>query len=191
MEEDRDSSRGSFRRKLGSTTQAHRSNTYKLWATASFAEWSSRGLWQRRTKPRAEKTSSYMTRTGDRGRRHRRPCCCRHQASLRYGIALRLPRGSAWSKTRGRNWRTWRNAVGILAFEAAFEDFKLRFDNVVDQLSQDQRSARKRKRIHAYLTQVFGHHHGMWVSLQTGGMPRLRLLCFPLNARWARLLNST
>ena len=157
MEEDRDSSRGSFRRKLGSTTQAHRSNTYKLWATASFAEWSSRGLWQRRTKPRAEKTSSYMTRTGDRGRRHRRPCCCRHQASLcsgitkhpfalRYWIPLRLPRGSASSKTGGRSWRNWRNTVRILAFEAAFENFKLRFDNFVNHLSQTQRSARKRKR---------------------------------------------
>ena len=75
--------------------------------------------------------------------------------------------------------------------KVAFQDFKLQFDNFLDQSSQDQRSARKRKQIHAYLTQVFGHHHGMWVYLQTVGMPRLRLLCFRLNARWARLLNST
>ena len=59
---------------------------------------------------------------------------------------------------------------------AAFEDFKPRFDNFVDQLSQDQRSARKRKRIHAYLTQVFGDHHGMWDYLQTGEMPPLYLM---------------
>ena len=59
---------------------------------------------------------------------------------------------------------------------AAFEDSKLRFDNFVDQLSQDQRSARKRKRIHAYLIQVFGHHHGMWDYLQTGEMPPLYLM---------------
>jgi len=59
--------------------------------------------------------------------------------------------------------------------KAAFEDFKPRFDNFVDQLSQDQRSARKRKRIHAYLTRVFGHHHGMWDYLHTGEMPPLYL----------------
>ena len=33
--------------------------------------------------------------------------------------------------------------------KVAFEDFKLRFDNFVDQSSQDQRSAGKRKQIHA------------------------------------------
>ena len=53
--------------------------------------------------------------------------------------------------------------------KAAVEDFKLRFDNFVNQLSQNQRSARKRKRIHAYLTQVFGHHNGMWDYVLTGG----------------------
>ena len=51
-------------------------------------------------------------------------------------------------------------------FKAAFADFKLRFDNFVNQWSQNQSSARKRKRIHAYLTQVFGHHHAIWDSLQ-------------------------
>ena len=33
--------------------------------------------------------------------------------------------------------------------KVAFEDFKLRFDNFVDQSSQDQRIARKRQQIHA------------------------------------------
>ena len=33
--------------------------------------------------------------------------------------------------------------------KVAFEDFKLRFDNFVDQSSQDQRSARKRQQTHA------------------------------------------
>ena len=60
--------------------------------------------------------------------------------------------------------------------KAAFEEFKLRFHNFLEQLSQDQRSARKRKRIHAYLTQVFGHHNGMWDYLLTGEMPPLYLM---------------
>ena len=65
--------------------------------------------------------------------------------------------------------------------KAAFEDFKPRFDNFVDQLSQDQRSAIKRTRIHAYLTQVFGHHHGIWDYLHTGEMPPqyLKVTYFP------------
>ena len=50
--------------------------------------------------------------------------------------------------------------------KAAFEEFKLRFHNFLEQLSQDQRSARKRKRMHEYFTQVFGHHHDMWDYLQ-------------------------
>ena len=60
--------------------------------------------------------------------------------------------------------------------KAAFEEFKLRFHNFLDQLPHDQRSARKRKRIHAYLTQVFGNHNGMWDYLQTGEIPPLYLM---------------
>ena len=44
----------------------------------------------------------------------------------------------------------------------AFDEFKDRFHNSADQLSQDQRSSKKRSRLNAYLKQVFGHNNGIW-----------------------------
>ena len=44
----------------------------------------------------------------------------------------------------------------------AFDEFKDRFHNSPDQLSQDQRCRKKRSRLNAYLKQVFGHNNGIW-----------------------------
>ena len=44
----------------------------------------------------------------------------------------------------------------------AFDEFKDRFHNSADQLSQDQRSSKKRSRLNAYFKQVFGHNNGIW-----------------------------
>ena len=57
--------------------------------------------------------------------------------------------------------------------EAAFNEFKERFYNSPDQLSQDQRSTKKRSRFHCYLKQVFGHHNAIFDYLETGEMPPL------------------
>jgi hypothetical protein len=40
----------------------------------------------------------------------------------------------------------------------AFDEFKERFHNSPEQLSQDQRCHKKRARLNVYLKQVFGHH---------------------------------
>ena len=39
-----------------------------------------------------------------------------------------------------------------------FDEFKERFHNSAEQLSQDQRCHKKRARLHVYLKQVFEHH---------------------------------
>ena len=46
--------------------------------------------------------------------------------------------------------------------QLAFDEFKDRFHNSPDQLSQDQRCRKKRSRLNAYLKQVFGHNNGIW-----------------------------
>ena len=46
--------------------------------------------------------------------------------------------------------------------QLAFDEFKGRFHNAPDQLSQDQRCNKKRSRLNAYLKQVFGHNNGIW-----------------------------
>ena len=46
--------------------------------------------------------------------------------------------------------------------QLAFDEFKERFHNSPDQLSQDQRCSKKRSRLNAYLKQVFGHNNGIW-----------------------------
>ena len=46
--------------------------------------------------------------------------------------------------------------------QLAFDEFKERFHNSPDQLSQDQRCSKKRSRLNAYLKQVFGHDNGIW-----------------------------
>ena len=57
--------------------------------------------------------------------------------------------------------------------QLAFDEFKERFHNSPDQLSQDQRCRKKRSRLNAYLKQVFGHHNGIWGYLETREMPPL------------------
>ena len=46
--------------------------------------------------------------------------------------------------------------------QLAFDEFKDRFHNSPDQLSQDQRCNKKRSRLYAYFKQVFGHNNGIW-----------------------------
>ena len=46
--------------------------------------------------------------------------------------------------------------------QLAFDEFKDRFHNSPDQLSQDQRCSKKRSRLNAYFKQVFGHNNGIW-----------------------------
>ena len=46
--------------------------------------------------------------------------------------------------------------------QLAFDEFKERFHNSPDQLSQDQRCSKKRSRLNAYFKQVFGHNNGIW-----------------------------
>ena len=46
--------------------------------------------------------------------------------------------------------------------QLACDEFKDRFHNSPDQLSQDQRCSKKRSRLNAYLKQVFGHNNGIW-----------------------------
>ena len=46
--------------------------------------------------------------------------------------------------------------------QLAFDEFKDRFHNSPDQLSQDQRCNKKRSRLNAYFEQVFGHNNGIW-----------------------------
>jgi len=46
--------------------------------------------------------------------------------------------------------------------QLAFDEFKDRFHNSPDQLSQDQRCNKKRSRLNAYFKQVFGHNNGIW-----------------------------
>ena len=69
--------------------------------------------------------------------------------------------------------------------EAAFNDFKERFYNSPDQLSQDQRPHKKRSRFNCYLKQVFGHHNAIFDYLETGQMPPLNpaVPALPLHER--------
>ena len=46
--------------------------------------------------------------------------------------------------------------------QLAFDEFKERFHNSPDQLSQDQRCSKKRSRLNVYFKQVFGHNNGIW-----------------------------
>ena len=46
--------------------------------------------------------------------------------------------------------------------QLAFDEFKDRFHNSPDQVSQDQRCSKKRSRLNAYFKQVFGHNNGIW-----------------------------
>ena len=46
--------------------------------------------------------------------------------------------------------------------QLAFDEFKERFHNSSEQLSQDQWCRKKRSRLNAYLKQVFGHNNGIW-----------------------------
>ena len=77
-----------------------------------------------------------------------RPCLRRHAVRCRLGIAD--PQAEEHHRKRCPD-----------ETEAVVRDFKLRFGSFVNQLSRTQRSARQRKRMHAYLTQVFGHHLGI------------------------------
>ena len=54
--------------------------------------------------------------------------------------------------------------------QLAFDEFKERFHNSPDQLSQDQRCSKKRSRLNAYFKQVFGHNNGTWDYWETGEM---------------------
>ena len=54
--------------------------------------------------------------------------------------------------------------------QLAFDEFKDRFHNSPDQLSQDQRCSKKRSRLNAYFKQVFGHNNGIWDYWETGEM---------------------
>ena len=54
--------------------------------------------------------------------------------------------------------------------QLAFDEFKERFHNSPDQLSQDQRCSKKRSRLNAYFKQVFGLNNGIWDYWETGEM---------------------
>ena len=54
--------------------------------------------------------------------------------------------------------------------QLAFDEFKERFHNSPDQLSQDQRCSKKRSRLNAYFKQVRGHNNGIWDYWETGEM---------------------
>ena len=60
--------------------------------------------------------------------------------------------------------------------QLAFDEFKERFHNSPDQLSQDQRCSKKRSRLNAYLKQIFGPHNGIWDPPLSANMPPLPLL---------------
>ena len=59
--------------------------------------------------------------------------------------------------------------------QLAFDEFKERFHNSPDQLSQDQRCSKKRSRLNAYFKQIFGTGEMLPLSPGIPPLPRVQI----------------